>query len=249
MSYYNTRLLTYPTGQQVSFYSKNIASGNDVELSDNFKKSYINSDRTEKLEQHCSAVSLKRTKNSIYQIARANTWDWFITLTFARNGFDASDYDRVVDKLCSFLRHSIYRKCPDIKYLIVPELHSDKLNYHFHGLLANAEGLRFSYGGHNDRNNNPIFNILDWKAGFTTATRITDTVRASSYITKYITKENMHLLKNKKRYYTNHKVSRPEEDYLIFDEDSFLGVYAKDIEYCKSVIVKEAGMRINYYEI
>lgn len=31
-----------------------------------------------------------------------------------------------------------------LKYLIIPELHADKVHYHFHGLLADCGGMVFS---------------------------------------------------------------------------------------------------------
>lgn len=173
MSDYNCRLYNYPSGQHVTFYKKSIHIG---ELkNENFKKTY-HRERTEKEEKHCISVSLKNTKNRIYQIARSNTWEWFITLTFDRIKTDASDYDEVVKKLTKYMNNFQQRKCPNMKYLIVPEFHADGKHYHFHGLLSDCGGLHFAYSGHNDRKSGmPIFNIRDWTLGYTTATRVQDT--------------------------------------------------------------------------
>lgn len=244
---YNCRLYDYPAGQHVTFYKKSIHSG---ELKNkNFKKTYQR-ERTEKEEKHCISVSLKNTKNRIYQIARSNTWEWFITLTFDRTKTDASDYDTVVGKLTQYLNNFQKRKCPAMKYLIVPELHADGEHYHFHGLLSDCDGLHFSYSGHNDRKSGkPIFNIKDWTLGFTTATRVQDTGKVSSYITKYMTKSTVKYLKNKKRYYASHNINIVEPEYMVEDEEEFQRLYADRITYCKTVDIPEAHQRVTYYEL
>lgn len=245
---YNCRVFDYPMGQHVTFYKKTIHCG---ELkNENFKKSYQNGKRTEKEERHCLTVSLKNTKNRIYQIARSNTWDWFITLTFDRQKTDASDYDEVVKKMTKYLDNFRQRKCPNMKYLIVPELHKDGIHYHFHGLLSDCDGLHFAYSGRNDRKSGkPIFNLLDWTLGFTTATRIEDTGKVSSYITKYITKATMGYLKNKKRYYASQNINVTEPEFHVIDEENFQQIYADRITYCKTVDIKEAHQRVTYYEL
>lgn len=254
---YNCRLLDYPTGSHVTVYKKTITrrekdkdnNGDDDNRNENFSKAYKDEDRTDEAAEHCRNVSLAATKNRIYNIARSNTWEWFITLTFDRNKTDAADYDMIAYRLHIFLNNLQKRKCPGMKYLIVPELHADKESYHFHGLLSGADSLRFRFSGHFDGKDNPIFNVIDWKYGFTTATRIQDTRKASGYITKYITKDTDLKLKNKKRYFCSRNVERTEASFHVVDEEDFLGVYGKDITYAKSVRVPAAHQGINYYEI
>lgn len=242
---YNCRLFCYPTGLHVTYYDKTIQKGTKKE---NLTKSHHNEKRDKKQEQHCNNVSLSRTKNAIYNIARSNIWDWFITLTFDREITDSSDYDIVTHKLQNFLENFRKRYSPDMKYLIVPELHNDKEHYHFHGLLSNVENMQFRFSGHYSKDK-PIFNIVNWKYGFTTATRIEDTQRVSSYITKYITKESEQYLKNKKRYYASRNIEKTPPEYFILDEDEFLGLYSDDILYAKTVNIKEANLQVKYYEI
>ena len=162
---------------------------------------------------------------------------------------DSSDYDAVTARLQKFLNNLQQRKCPNLKYLIVPEYHADNKHYHFHGLLAQCDGLSFSYSGHDTEDGEPIFNILNWKFGFTTATRVTDTRRVSSYITKYITKESQVFLKEKNRYYVSRNINRTQADYHIVDEEDFLKVYGDRITHAKSEKVKVAYQQINYYEL
>ncbi|MDO5434486.1 hypothetical protein [Eubacterium sp.] len=246
---YNCRVYQYPAGMHVTFYKQAVNKGGENHK--NFRKDYQNEERTEIEEKHCNSVSASATKNRIYNITRSNTWDWFITITFDREKVDSSNYEESVKKLTKFLNHARERKCPDLKYIIVPELHADGKHFHFHGLLSNCDGLHFSYSGHNTRgrNSKPIFNILDWSFGFTTATRIEDSSRASAYITKYITKECARHLKEKNKYFCSRNVERVQPDYFVQDEENFLQVYGDRITYVKSNEIKEAGQVITYYEL
>lgn len=254
MENYNCRFIDYPIGSHVTFYKRTINKGaeeldENEEMNKNFTKAYQNQERTVEEERHCLNVSLSATKNRIYKIARSNMWDWFITLTFDRARTDSSEYNMIVHRLTKFCNNLQQRKCPDLKYLIVPELHADKKHYHFHGLLANADNMRFAYSGKNDKSGNPIYNILDWSWGFTTATRIKDSARASSYITKYITKDTESVIKEKNRYYCSRNVERAEEITCVLDEEEFQRTYADRITYCKTVKVKQALQECHYYEL
>lgn len=244
---YNVRLYDYPTGQHVTLYNKSVQIGiKNKKLS----KSYQNENRTLEEEDHCIKVSLNRTKNAIYNIARSNVWKWFITLTINPDKIDRSDYDQVTKKLQNFLDNLRRRYCPDLKYLIVPELHKDKTNYHFHGLLADCDELQFVFSGKFDNTGRPVFNIPQWSYGFTTATLVGDTSRASSYITKYVTKESEQYLKNKHRYYTNRNTLRtPPEKLVVNDITDFIETYADDITFMKDVTVKPAYRKCTYIEM
>ncbi len=254
---YNCRVYSYESGQHVTFYSRIISprSVSPTDVSDVPDIPGCSGDmdiheHSEEMASHSSRTSCSRSKNTVYRIARSNEWDWFITLTFDRSRTDASDYDIIVDRLHIFLNNLQKRKCSGMKYLIVPELHADKTHYHFHGLLAGVDNLRFSYSGRDDKKSGRcIYNIPEWTWGFTTATRIGDSARASSYITKYITKDVDTHLKNKRRFYYSRTCNIAEEEHYWLDEDSFLQIYADRITYTKSVFIPEAGMNVNYYEI
>lgn len=260
---YNCRVYDYPAGQHVTIYKRAVTRNDDLRDEDTEDLEaeadmYVNTttaddnydgDSLKKKEEHSRKVSLSGTKNRIYNITRSNIWDWFVTLTFDREKTDSSDYGMTVRRLKIFLNNLQKRQCPELKYLIVPELHADKTHYHFHGLLSGCDGLRFKYSGHDTANGSPIYNILNWKWGYTTATRVADTERVSSYITKYITKETGVFLKGKHRYYASKNVNRVAPQYFIVDEEDFLKVYGSSIAYCKSVTIPEAHQRVNYYEI
>lgn len=248
METYNSRIIKYATEQQITFYKKSITR--EKEKNEKLQKGIINESRTEKQESECKRISINQTKNRIYQLARANTWEWFITMTFDRNKTDSSDYQEIIDSLHKFLNNLRMNYAPELIYLIVPELHADGKHYHFHGLLANTGNLQFKYSGHIDhKSGRPIYNIVQWKLGFTTATRVTDTAKVSGYITKYITKECCSVLKNKKRYYVSHNINRPEIIYTVLNEEEFQAYYGDKIKYCKSISVPQSGQGISYYEL
>lgn len=244
---YNARLLDYPTGQHVTLYNKAVQTGYKNKK---LTKAYQNENRTLDEESHCIRVSLGKTKNTIYNIARSNIWKWFITFTINPDKADRSNYDEVVKRLTIFLNNLQKRKCPNLKYLIVPELHADKTNYHFHGLIAECDELEFVFSGKFDKKGKPVFNIPQWSYGFTTATLVEDTARASSYITKYVTKESERYLKNKHRYYTNRNTARtPPEKLVVGNITDFIKTYADDITYMKDVTIKPAYRKCTYLEM
>lgn len=245
---YNCRVYDYPQGQHVTLYKRPIIE--ERQMSENFKKSYSKKEgRTEKEIEHCASVSLNRTKNEIYNLARSNNWELFITLTFNRAIIDSSDYDEVTKRLQKFLQNLKMRYCKNLIYLIVPELHADGEHYHFHGILSNIDGLKLLESGHVTENNEIIYNLPQWTFGFTTATFVKDTQRVSAYITKYITKEITIQLKNKKRYYASRNIKRTEAEYHNIDVDEFYQTYAESITYVKSVNIPEAYQHVTFIEV
>ena len=94
-----------------------------------------------------------------------------------------------------------------------------------------------------------IYNITDWSYGFTTATKVLDTGRVSSYITKYITKSVDEHLKEKRRYYYSRNCHIAEEEHFLLDEEDFRKIYADRIVYVKTVDIPQASQQITYYEL
>lgn len=242
---YNARLINYPTGQHVTLYENCIVK---KEKPENLSRAYKNDNRTEKDIEHCIAVSMSRTKNNIYNIARSHEWKWFVTFTFARDNFNASDFDNVVKKMRKNMNHTKERYCPNLKYLIVPELHKDKTNYHFHGLLANCDELEFVFSGKFDKHGRPVFNIPRWSWGWSTATLVGDTSKASGYICKYVTKETERYLFGKRRYFSNAKKTEGEK-LVVIDAQEFIQMYAEDITYMKDVYIPKAHQHVRYFEM
>lgn len=254
---YNCKISEYEDYFHVEIFNKSISRKdlptNEEIINDEPNIDFIyddtNKNRTPEEIEHCLNVSKNRSKRNLYHIARSNKWDWFITLTFDRKKTDASDYDMVISKLKNWLQNTRKRKCPDLKYLIVPEFHSDGINFHFHGLLANIDCFELEDSGKCDFAGNKIYNITNWKKnyGHCTATRIIDNARVTSYIGKYITKDLMNNLKYKHRFYASDNCYSSNIELFDWSFDDCLEVCGDDLSYIKTV--RTPDNQIHYMEI
>lgn len=190
--------------------------------------------------------SFLRTKKTIYDIARANCWDWFLTFTFDGKKVNRYDYDECVKKFSVWLSNA-KRSCPDMVYIVVPEQHKDGA-FHFHGLFAKACGLGFHFSGRYDGQKRPIFNVGKYNFGFTTATRISDTHRASSYLCKYVTKDLCAVSRNRKRYWVSRNAKRPEvwEAFIPEEEEERFRKFYADAFHMKSI--ETSYVNVKYLE-
>ncbi len=245
---YNLRVFNYPHGQQLAYYTNAVAYHNKPH--EKLERSFQNTERTESEREHCINVSLARTKNTIYNIARSHSWKWFVTFTFNRTKTDASDFKEIMRKMSRNMNNTQQRKCPNLKYIVVPELHMDKTNYHFHGLFAGCDELQFVFSGKFDRKSGrPIFNIPNWSWGFSTATLVDDCAAASSYICKYITKETEHYLFGQRRYLSNASKTEPEKHFVSNTKMEIVESVADDIRYMKELVIKEAHRKVTFIEL
>ena len=173
----------------------------------------------DKRKSEALRVSYIRTINSIYDIARCNEWEWFLTFTFAPDKVkDRYDYAELSKALTFWLNNVRKRKCPNMVYLVVPEQHKDGA-WHFHGLFRNIEGLTLVDSGIQYDENRNIYNVQDFKLGFTTALHCDGDPRVSSYLTKYITKELCAATPNMRRYWASKNCERPTEEFVILEGD------------------------------
>lgn len=153
--------------------------------------------------------SLSRTRRRIQDIAFSFPyWSWFCTFTFDKDIVgDRYDYDNVSRLFQSFLR-DLQEKCPDVVYIVVPELHEDGA-YHFHGLFSSD--LSCTYAGKfklkGDKFPRPVWHVDLYTLGFSEAEPVRSVEASSKYISSYITKDLCAVSKYKKRYwYTYSKI-------------------------------------------
>lgn len=181
-------------------------------------KSIITDEEQEKRTQE-QLFAIRRT---IKGITRSNEFRYFITLTFDPKRTDSKNYDEVIKKLQNFLR-SLRRK-KKFKYLIVVEPHKSGA-FHLHCLIGEAE-VKLSEAKNKKgkpiiRHGRQVYNLENWKWGYSSCEEIEDQKRTSSYISKYISKD---LLNNKemfrrKRYFCSQGLKRPEITYELHDND------------------------------
>lgn len=183
----------------------------------------------EELENYAKK-HLKRCKSNIIDIALNNCsqFEYFITLTFNSNEFPNGIYshDNAIKLLSKWLNNQRHQN-KDMCYLIVPEFHKSG-RLHFHGLVGNVskwklvEAINPKTCKPIKENGLQIYNLLNYKLGFTTLSFIQDKQKVSNYIAKYATKELIDL-KFKKRYWYSKNLQLPKLEYLYLeDNDSLL---------------------------
>lgn len=163
-----------------------------------------------------------RSRNVIYELAFCNQWDWFFTGTIDGGKHDRTNLDDYRKKFTHMIRN--YNRDHDvkIKYLIVPELHHDRKNWHVHGFLSGlpVEHLhQFQLG---DKMSKYIAKkiaegrlVYNWERyqksfGFCDLEPIASHDGACKYVTKYISKSLDHSVSDigKHLYYASQGLHR-----------------------------------------
>jgi hypothetical protein len=190
-----TKLYIYDTPINVKI------AGFELRKPDPFVKQKIDL-RTESDKIVSDLDSLRRTKTTISDITLCNEFDLFCTFTFAA---DRHNVDKCKSKMSNWLKRQ-RETYGSFHYIIVPEFHKDGKAIHFHALFKNYKGV-LSDSGHKI-NKRTAYNITSYQSGYSTAVKIDDIQKVSSYIKKYITKD-MPLFPGKKRYWVSTRLKRP----------------------------------------
>ena len=238
MEPYNVKIITYPDlTKQYRIYQNTIGT-DDLSMA---VRSHKKGERNpfdgkvckeilvdiKDYKDHVSDVSLKRTKKKVYDYAKSNEWEWFVTFTFSPDKVNRYDYDECTKYLSKWF-NNLKRSSPALSYLVVPEQHKDGA-YHFHGLFSGINerqivwtgkyvvkrlrGLRSKFV----RTKEKIYKIGSYKLGWMTATRVREMEKVTSYITKYITKDMLNGLHGRKRYWCSRNLVLPLEEVFILD--------------------------------
>jgi hypothetical protein len=172
--------------------------------------------------------SIRRTKTRISDITLSNDFDLFVTFTFDPKRVDRTNVSLCKKKMHSWLKRQRERNGP-FDYLIVPEFHKDGVAIHFHALIKNYTGKLKDSGIIQKKRK--VYNITSYRLGHSTAVKIDNIHKVSTYIKKYITKD-MPTFSNKKRYWCSKNLIRPlkytnpdpylhQIDDLIQNHDTF----------------------------
>lgn len=148
--------------------------------------------------------SKRRAKRKLFDYILCNEFKYFCTLTLNGDLIDRNDYGAIMKKLKNFLDNRVRRN--GLFYVGVPELHKNGgIHFHFltNGVINVVDSgtvIRPNGGrpvktetairqGFDLGDCRPVYNIPDWKLGFTTAIEIYGNREAvANYIGKYITK-------------------------------------------------------------
>ncbi len=251
---YNLKIVHYKDFDEVQFFRNSVICRDDLLIDEDGvishkekkeKIKYFNpfSGEMEEVinlneQEFYKYVAFKRSKNMIYKLACNNKpWDYFVTFTFNSEKVDRYNFSEVSKKLSKWI-DNIKQKynCKDMGYIIVPEKHKDGA-WHFHGLFKNCDNLNFIDSGIKDNQGRTIYNISNYKFGFTTATKLSDIDKAVSYILKYISKDLFgDNLKGKKRYWRSKNLEMPAVETAIFEGNKIdlLKMLGHDIDYITS---------------
>jgi len=179
-----------------------------------------------------SQSSLQRSKTLITDYTLANQFDLFTTFTFDPKKVDSLDIALAKSKMSKWLNNA-RRHSPDLIYLIVPELHKSG-RIHFHALMKNYNGiLTPSYtksGRIRTSKGRVVFDIGQYHWGFSTAVRIDNVEKVSSYMQKYVTKD-MLKIGNKKRFWVSKGLNKPIKTYNVnmWDEVTKKPLFVLDV--------------------
>lgn len=231
---YNHALKVYPDGTiQHLFYKYPICKFDDyispLDFIDDDVLCNKNGDSVLRGEKY----NVKHARQMVYDICRSNDWNWFVTLTLDPSKCDSYDFDSSYREVKKFLKWCTIN---GLKYIMVTEMHKSG-RYHFHGLIhGSLDTIQAFYPDGNIIDG--IFNIPSYKGGFATASIIRDSVRASSYLVKYLTKD-MCVPKGRKRYWCSCGLNRP---CVLYDDDIV------DDNYIESILENADFSRISESE-
>ena len=177
----------------------------------------------------------ERTRKQLYAIRRrikgyalSNDFKWFVTLTFNPGKIDSFNYETAKTALLKWCRQ-MRDKYNKFDYLLIPELHKSGA-VHFHGLLGDvpadfAEAVNPKNGKPLIKNKRQVYNLIDWKHGFSNCQKIESPQKSASYITKYITTSllaNKEMYK-KKRYFNSQGLIQPTVTLAMSDNTELSG--------------------------
>lgn len=215
-----------------------------------------------------SPQSRRRAYKKVFDYAACNEdiFDLFVTVTLNKEKIDRYDIEKIYPKLKNWLSDRVQRK--GLCYILVPEYHEDGA-IHFHGLINSSAVQMQDSGKRIWKRDTPsygkkIYNITDWKYGFTTACYLNgDYSAVCKYITKYVLKQSEGGLIGGRYYYHGGDLKGPTYKYINFysppqgakvelEEAGLTVIYVDSLEGClfeeasKSVKAKGGDLRSKY---
>lgn len=190
---YVLKVFGYGENKRIKLIHMNVLRNEGVE--DENDKGKVRGVNSEKLEE-----SICRTRSKIFELAFCNPWSWFFTGTLDPKKYDRTDLKKFHSDLTNWLRQYNRYHGTQIKFLLIPELHSDGKSWHMHGFfydLPQEHLTRFQIGdrmgkalAEKVKNGDEVYNWSSYqkKFGFCDLEPIRNAEAVSKYITKYISK-------------------------------------------------------------
>lgn len=168
---------------------------------------------------------VKERREKITDLALNNSWSYFITLTFDPgdkkyfpNGYS---HEVAIELLTKWIDNQKHQN-KSMSYILVSEFHKESGNLHFHGLFSNvpkwklSEAINSKTGKKIFKAGIQIYNLDNYKFGWTTISHIKDSERVSYYLSKYVTKEILNI-KHKKTFWYSKDLVKPSKTYHYID--------------------------------
>lgn len=231
---YNTVLKCFPDG------TTHIRYTSFSNLKGQSRGAIHNGSSTDDELERYNTINLIRRRQNISDLAYANgcvkSWEYFVTLTFDDKFVeDSYSHEKVTKYLVNWLHHQ-KRLNSDMRYILVPELHESG-RIHFHGVFSDVPnwklvpGINPKTGRVVKQKGKIIYNLTNYKLGFTTVSEVENIEAVSHYISKYITKELLNL-KNKKNVWHSKNLIKPEQTFhLATEEDVNLYLDSREVSY------------------
>jgi len=187
------KIYGYGENKKIKLVHMNVLRNEGVE--DDNDKGKVRGVNSEKLEE-----SICRTRSKIFELAFCNPWSWFFTGTLDPKRYDRTDLKKFHADLTKWLSNYNRLHNTQIKFLLIPELHSDGKSWHMHGFfydLPQEHLTRFQIGdrmgkalAEKVKNGDEVYNWSAYqkKFGFCDLEPIRNAEAVSKYITKYISK-------------------------------------------------------------
>ena len=171
--------------------------------------------------------NIARARNTVFEYALCNDWQYFATLTLDKKKYDRYDLKKYIKDFGYFLQNYNRKRISKIKYVLIPEKHKDGA-WHLHGLFSgfSDDDLDLFTKDMFKDGRIPIY-ILDrlddkclfkWtqystKFGYCVLDKIRDKNRIASYVMKYFSKDVSRSVKelNSRLYYSSLGLKRAVE--------------------------------------
>lgn len=153
------------------------------------------------------ARARRRAAAAVRDLAFANPFKYFVTLTFDKTKVDRWDDAEVMRVTKNWLDNMVRRE--GLAYVLVPERHKDGA-IHFHGFFTDA--VRAVESGHTDGAGHKVYNLPEWTLGFSTAIELYGTYgSAVGYVCKYVRKQDEKI--GGRWFYSGGKLAKPAVSY------------------------------------
>lgn len=233
---YNCKVVKCGDYIQVYFFDKIKTKSNDDLKEKTFNIKSIDTDNLSKVPSNePKSILLSnaiRSNLACQRIAKTNrdSWESFITLTFAENITDISKANKMFNSWVSNIR----KLKPNFKYLAVPEFQKrGAVHYHILSNLGLSDKdiiLEQQIKKGKAVNCDTLYDVKFWKKGYVRVDFIKgDYKKIYSYICKYMTKDIDNKLFGKKRYFFSQNLKKPTIEFLNLSNN-------RDFEYFKSLM-------------